>query len=131
MFSQVKLWTGVVAVALIGLLAWRVNVWRNGYLERDAAVAERNAIKATADKFAKDTAEALQRGEDRSNALLTTLTNVSGALATVASTPINPVVYDEKPAVNGKCRNPRIGPEWVGVYNQTSDIASAAVRAPN
>lgn len=49
MFSlQVKLIAAAILLTLIGLAGWRVNVWRNGYLERDQAVKQ---LKEAQDTF--------------------------------------------------------------------------------
>lgn len=40
---QVKAIAAAVVLIALGALAWRINAWRNGYLERDQAVAERDA----------------------------------------------------------------------------------------
>lgn len=122
---------GIAALAL-ALFVWRINAWHNGYKERDKAVADLaaygEAVKAKEARMSKDRAE----DESRRAALSLRLANVSTELESLRLNPPKAsVVYREKPAKNGVCDNPRIGPDWFGVYNQAADTASRAVSATN
>lgn len=123
---------GIAAAALaVGLLLWRVTAWRAGYLERDKAVAD---LAAYGDAVAaRDAAAATEReaAGKRSEELALRLANADGEIERLRSHPITSVVYREKPAKDGKCDDPRVGPEWFGVWNDAADIATRAVHATN
>jgi hypothetical protein len=124
---KLKAGLSLPALLALGFLLWRVNVWRDGYLERDKAVADLAAygaaVEARDEQAAKDRAE----DESRRERLSLKLEGVSAELADLKSNPITRVVTREK-IVNGvSCPDPRIGPDWFRVRNAAQAIADSAV----
>lgn len=121
---------GAIALA-VGLLLWRVGVWRTGYLERDKAVADLaaygDAVAAREKQEAKDREDAAAR----SATLALTVETARATIELLRANPIQSVVYVDKPAKDGKCADPRVGPDWIRVYNETADAASRAVSRPD
>jgi hypothetical protein len=127
-----KLVAKIAAVLAVLLVLWwvqaRIRVSYQAEAERDAAKAALTQYEAAvAEREKKATAERA-RAALRSAGLAVTLAKVSGEIEALRSQPIQSVVYREKPAQGGVCRDPRIGPEWVGVWNQAADVASRAVQ---
>lgn len=116
----------LLAIAFAGL---KVNAWRNRAHEADRIEQEHRQY--VADVAARDAkaAEAKEADERRRERLEITLANLSAELEGLRARPITSVVYREKPAVDGKCASPRIGPEWVGVWNDAAGAATRAVSA--
>lgn len=120
------------AIALVaGVLIWRVSSWRNGYLERDQAVADLAAYKGAVAEREEQAARDRAADEARRKLLSMRLEEARGELADLRASPIVSVVYREKTVNGHSCPDPRIGPDWIGVYNDTADIATRAVSAPN
>ncbi len=123
---------GIATAAIAaGMLLWRVTAWRAGYLERDQVVSEfaayRGAVAERDELAAKDRADAAARSE----LLSLSVETARAKIEELRSHPIVSAVYRDK-IVNGHtCPDPRIGPEWIGVYNDTADAATAAVSAPD
>lgn len=121
---------GVAAAAIAaGLLLWRVTAWRAGYLERDKAVADLAAYGDAVAARGKAAAAERENAGKRSELLAIRLANADAELERLRTHPITSVVYREKPAKDGKCDDPRIGPEWFGVWDDAADIATRAVHA--
>ncbi len=121
---------GVLVIAA-GLLVWRVTAWRAGYLERDQAIADLAALHGAVAAREADMQRDREADSARRAALSLALENARAAIEVLRAHPIVSVVYREKPAKNGKCDDPRIGPDWIGVYNDTADAATRAVSRPD
>jgi hypothetical protein len=121
---------GVLAIA-VGLLLWRITAWRAGFLERDQAVADLAALQTATAEREEQMAKDREADAARRVALSLALENARAAIEILRAHPIVSVVYREKPAKNGKCDDPRIGPDWIGVYNDTADAATRAVSRPD
>lgn len=121
----------VAAAAAIGLLLWRVGAWREGYLERDQAVAD---LAAYGDAVAARDAHAAKDREDdgkRREALALALETARAEIEDLSKHPIVSVVYRDK-VVNGhSCPDPRVGPDWIRLHNETADVATRAVSRPD
>lgn len=121
---------GVAAIA-IAILLWRIHAWREGYLERDAAVAAKAALEAAYAEREEQMAKDRAADDKRREALALTLETARATIEKLRANPIKSVVYREKPATNGKCDDPRIGPDYVSVWNDTADAATRAVSGSN
>lgn len=126
---KAKLIAAAVVLIALGALAWRINAWRNGYLERDQAVADLAAYEAAVAAREKEASEERARAALRSAELSAVLAKTETELADLRSNPITRVVTRER-IINGvSCPDPRLGPDVARMWNQQADAASRAVLA--
>lgn len=117
------------AALIIGLILWRVHAWREGYLERDQAVSDLAAYQDSVAEREKQEAEDRKSADARILALSVRLETAQGTIEGLRKQLIQSLVHSEKPAKDGKCDDPRIGPDYISVYNATADAATRAVSA--
>ncbi len=128
--TYVKL--GLAALLLVGAL-WAAKVVSNAF--RDAAkmkAAQAELASYSAAVEARDAQAAKDRAADESRraALALKLENVSSELEEIRAKPLKTsVVYRDKPSTDGLC--PRIGPEWLGVFNEAADAANRSLSDPS
>lgn len=126
---QVKAIAAAVVLIALGALAWRINAWRNGYLERDQAVADLAAYEAAVATREKEASEERARAALRAAELSAVLARTETELADLRSNPITRVVTRER-IINGvSCPDPRLGPDVARMWNQQADAATRAVLA--
>jgi hypothetical protein len=127
-----KLVAKIAAVVAVLLILWwvqsRIRVSYQAEAERDAAKAALTQYEAAVTAREKQAAAERARAALRSAGLAVTVAKASGEIDALRNQHVQSVVYREKPSQGGVCRDPRIGPEWVGVWNQTADVASRAVQ---
>lgn len=123
---KLKIIAAAVVLALIGLLAWRINAWRNGYLERDQAVADLAAYEAAVATREKEASEERARAALRSAELSGRLAKAEGDLNDLRANPVVSVQWRTKPGE--PCPRAAISDDWFRVRHEAYRIASDTVQ---
>ncbi len=116
-----------LVVAALGFAGWKINDWRQGYKERDKAVADLAAYGAAVEAREKEAAEARVRDEARRTALSLRLENVSTELEALRANPIVSIQWRTK--AGEPCPAASISADWFRVRREAYDVATRAVSA--